>query len=43
MLDVSQKEGLPIIELPPDYSLADISEAVSKSLFQEQFQDAIRE
>ena len=43
MLDVSQKEGLPIIELPPDYSLADISETVSKHLFQEQFQDAIRE
>ena len=43
MLDVSQKEGLPIIELPPDYSLADISETVSKSLFQEQFQDAVRE
>ena len=43
MLDASQKEGLPIIELPPDYSLADISETVSKHLFQEQFQDAIRE
>lgn len=43
MLDVSQKEGLPLIELPPDYSLADISETVSKNLFQEQFQDAIRE
>lgn len=43
MLDVSEKEGLPIIELPLDYSLADISETVSKSLFQEQFQEAIHE
>ena len=43
MLDISQKEGLPIIELPPDYSLSDISETVSRNLFQGQFQDAIRE
>lgn len=43
MLEASEKEGLPLIELPSYYSLADISEEVTKHLFQEQFQDVLKE
>lgn len=43
MLAASEAEGLPLIELPAYYSLADISEEITKNLFQEQFQDVLKE
>lgn len=43
MLQASERVGLPIIELPTCYSLSDISEEVTRHLFQQQFQDAIKE
>lgn len=43
MLEFSSKIGLPIIELPCNYSLSDISEEINHQLYLQQFQEAAAE
>lgn len=43
MKNAAQKTGLMLIELPLDYSLADISKEVTKNLYQQTFHEIARE
>ncbi|WRS28867.1 PucR family transcriptional regulator ligand-binding domain-containing protein [Oscillospiraceae bacterium MB08-C2-2] len=43
MLRLSEELGLPIIELPLNYSFSDVSKLVNDQLYQEQFQDIFKE
>ena len=43
MKDIAQEVGLILIELPLDYSLADISKEVTKNLYQQTFHEIARE
>lgn len=43
MKEIAQEVGLILIELPLDYSLADISKEVTKNLYQQTFREIARE
>lgn len=43
MKNIAKKAGLILIELPLDYSLADVSKEVTKNLYQQSFHEVVKE